>query len=86
VSAATPPSGTPSTAAGTAPAVFLFSSAHYAMWAEDVAREAGTEGKVVPAPPSEGSTCGLALEIPGSSADELEHRFRDEGIEFQRLG
>jgi hypothetical protein len=65
--------------------VFLFESAHYALWAEDVAREQGVEVKVVPAPPESRAKCGLALEIPAGAAEAMQGAFEGEGIVFERL-
>jgi hypothetical protein len=65
--------------------LFLFESAHFALWAEDVARERAVEVKVVPAPPQAEATCGLALAIPSGAADALEEAFTSEGISFRRL-
>jgi hypothetical protein len=62
--------------------VFVFESSHYALWAEDVARERSVPVKVVAAPAGETSTCGLALEIPASEAASLEAAFTEEGIAF----
>lgn len=66
-------------------AVFLFESSHFALWAEDVAREHAVAVRVVPAPPESKATCGLALEIPAEAATSLDAAFRDEGIAFERL-
>lgn len=66
-------------------AVFLFESSHFALWAEDVAREHAVVARVVPAPPESKATCGLALEIPADVAASLDAVFRDEGIAFERL-
>jgi hypothetical protein len=67
-----------------APAVFLFESSHFALWAEDVAREQNVSVKVIPAPPESRAKCGLALEIPAAAADALDQAFREEGIAFDR--
>jgi hypothetical protein len=62
--------------------IFLFESSHYALWAEDVARERSVPVKVVAAPAGEKATCGLALEAPASAAGSLEAAFAEEGIAF----
>ncbi len=67
-----------------APALFLFESSHFALWAEDVARERNVMVKVVPAPPESRAKCGLALEIPAEAAEGLDEAFREEGIAFDR--
>lgn len=44
------------------PALFTFDTTHHALWAEEVAGEAGIPAEVVPAPPEAGARCNLALE------------------------
>ncbi len=65
--------------------LFLFESSHYALWAEDVARERQVAVKVVPAPPRAEATCGLAIEIPAADAAPLAAAFEEEGIAYRRL-
>lgn len=62
--------------------IFVFESSHYALWAEDVARERSVSVKVVPAPSDETASCGLALEIPATEAEGLQKAFEEEGIVF----
>jgi hypothetical protein len=62
--------------------IFVFESSHYALWAEDVARERSVSVKVVPAPTDETASCGLALEIPAAEAEGLREAFEEEGIAF----
>jgi hypothetical protein len=49
--------------------VFTFETTHHALWAEEVAREAGIPAQVVPAPPAARARCNLALE---TLPDEVE--------------
>lgn len=65
---------------------FVFESSHYALWAEDVARERSISVKVVPAPTGETASCGLALEIPAAEAEGLRKAFEEEGIAFSLRG
>lgn len=42
--------------------VFTFETTHHALWAEEVAAEAGIPAEVVPAPPAAHARCNLAIE------------------------
>lgn len=42
--------------------LFTFDTTHHALWAEEVAGEAGIPVEVVPAPPAAAARCDLALE------------------------
>jgi hypothetical protein len=44
------------------PTLFTFETTHHALWAEEVAGEAGIPAEVVPAPPEAAARCTLALE------------------------
>jgi hypothetical protein len=55
---------------GMSGAVFTFETTHHALWAEEVAREAGIPAEVVPAPPAARARCNLALE---TLPEEVEH-------------
>lgn len=61
---------------------FVFSTTHYAMWAEDVAQELDIPAEVVPAPPGDGAQCGLALRTPLERAGELAEALDQEGIGY----
>lgn len=61
---------------------FVFSTTHHAMWAEDVAQELDIPAEVVPAPPSDGAQCGLALRTPEARAGELAEALDQEGIGY----
>lgn len=41
--------------------LFTFDTTHHALWAEEVASEAGIPSEVVPAPPAAAARCNLAL-------------------------
>lgn len=43
--------------------LITFDTTHHALWAEEVAREAGIAHEIVPAPPAANARCNLALEI-----------------------
>ena len=62
---------------------FTFASTHHAMWAEDVAQERAIPAEVVPAPPSAGSICGMALRTSEDRAQELAEALDQEGIKYQ---
>jgi hypothetical protein len=66
-------------------ALYLFENSHLSLWAEDVAREKGIAVKVVPAPPQDTATCGLALEISVDACGAIELAFQDEGIDYRKL-
>lgn len=44
-----------------APEVFTFDTTHHALWAEEVAGEAGIPVEVIPAPPAAMARCNLAI-------------------------
>ncbi len=49
--------------------LFTFDTTHHALWAEEVAGEAGIPADVVPAPPGAAARCNLALEtLPGEES------------------
>jgi hypothetical protein len=52
--------------------VLVFDTTHHALWAEQVALEAGCAAEVVPAPPAAHARCGLALAfLPAEEAPLL---------------
>jgi hypothetical protein len=51
--------------------VFTFDTTHHALWAEEVAREAGIPAEVVPAPPAARARCNLALETLPEDVEPL---------------
>ena len=63
--------------------VFLFDTTHHALWAEDIAVQAGIPVEVVPAPPDRGEArCDLAVETFRARADELGRALDLEGVRF----
>lgn len=64
--------------------IFTFDTTHYALWAEDVAREREIPVETGPPPPEAEAKCGIALRASVSRAEELGAALRDEGIEFGR--
>lgn len=63
--------------------VFLFDTTHHALWAEEVAVQAGIPVDVVPAPPDRGEArCDLALATFARTAEELGRALDNEGVEF----
>jgi hypothetical protein len=64
--------------------VFLFENSHQALWAETVAQELSVPVEVVPAPTSQVASCGLALKVPETAANQLAKAFSDEGIAFTK--
>jgi hypothetical protein len=51
--------------------IFTFDTTHHALWAEEIAREAGIPAEVVPAPPAARARCNLALETLPEEAERL---------------
>jgi Protein of unknown function (DUF3343) len=51
--------------------VFTFDTTHHALWAEEVAREAGIPAELIPAPPAARARCNLALRTLSDSVDAL---------------
>ena len=67
------------------PAVFTFDTTHHALWAEEVAAEAGIPAEVVPAPPAARARCNLALETAPDDADALAAALTSAGVPFARF-
>lgn len=63
---------------------FTFDTTHHALWAEEVAREAGVPAEVVPAPPAARARCNLALETLPGDAEGLAGALRAEGVPHAR--
>jgi hypothetical protein len=51
--------------------LFTFDTTHHALWAEEVAREAGIPAEVVPAPAAARARCNLALETLPEKVESL---------------
>ncbi len=67
-------------------AVFTFDTTHHALWAEEVAGEAGIPVEVIPAPPAAQARCSLALAtLPGDVA-RLAEELRAGGVPFALFG
>ncbi len=65
-------------------AFFTFDTTHHALWAEEVAREAGIPAEVVPAPPAARARCNLALEALPDDAERLARTLDAEGVPHGR--
>jgi hypothetical protein len=63
--------------------VFTFDTTHMALWAEEVVGHAGVPCEVVPAPPTSGALCDLALAVRTSRAADAEAAMRDAGVVFR---
>lgn len=64
--------------------VFTFDTTHHALWAEEVAREAGVPAEVVPAPPAARARCNLALETLPDEVDRLGAALNAAGVPHAR--
>jgi hypothetical protein len=51
--------------------LFTFDTTHHALWAEELAIEAGIPVQVVPAPPAAKARCNLALETLPEEEDRV---------------
>jgi hypothetical protein len=60
--------------------VFVFDTTHHALWAEEVAQEAGIPAEVIPAPPAARARCNLALETLPEDAARLAATLTVEGV------
>ena len=65
------------------PVLFTFDTTHHALWAEQVALEAGLGAQVTPAPADSDAKCDLALEVLPEEADELQALLLTQGIVFR---
>lgn len=61
---------------------FTFDTTHHALWAEEIAGEAGIPHEVVPAPPAANARCNLALETLASFRERLAEALDQLGVEF----
>ncbi len=62
------------------PVVFVFDTTHHALWAEEVAGEAGIPADVIPAPPAAQARCNLALETLPEDVDRLAVALMEAGV------
>jgi hypothetical protein len=60
--------------------VFVFQTTHHALWAEEVARDAGIPAEVVPAPPAARARCSLALETLPEEVAPLASALHAQGV------
>lgn len=63
--------------------IITFDTSHHALWAEEVAKNAGVAAEVVPAPEQSEAKCGLALEVMPEGLDELLAALDREGITYR---
>jgi hypothetical protein len=62
--------------------LFAFDTTHMALWAEEVAQEAGIPAEVVPAPPELEALCSLALLTLADRVEELRGALEEAGVAF----
>ncbi len=60
--------------------LFLFATTHDTILAENVARRAGYDAKVVPQPPGRTGRCGVALQVDAGAVAALRVCFAAEGL------
>ncbi|CAN5183717.1 hypothetical protein BH24GEM2_BH24GEM2_06350 [soil metagenome] len=65
------------------PQLFTFASTHHALWAEELARDAGIPVEVVPAPPAARARCNLALECLAEDVERLAVRLSESDVPYQ---
>jgi hypothetical protein len=65
-------------------ACFVFDSTNAALWAEDVARDAGIPSDVVPAPAASDAKCDLALLTTADRAADLHAALDSAGVPHRR--
>ena len=66
--------------------LFTFDTTHMALWAEEVAQDAGIPAEVVPAPPEARAKCGLAVATLEKFVTPLSAVLSDAGVEFYEPG
>jgi len=66
--------------------LFTFDTTHMALWAEEVAQDAGIPAEVVPAPPEARAKCGLAVATLEKFVNPLSTALSDAGVEFYEPG
>ena len=62
---------------------FVFDTTNAALWAEEVAREAGIPVETVPAPAESDAKCDLALITPAARVPELTAALTEAGVRFR---
>lgn len=65
--------------------VLLFETTHHALWAEQVAVEAGLAAELVPAPAGARARCGLALEYFPENEELLTGVLDAAGVPYLRF-
>lgn len=63
--------------------VFTFDTTHHALWAEEIAREAGVPHEVVAAPAGSDAKCSIAIETLAAEEGRFSTILRDATIEFR---
>jgi len=64
------------------PAIFTFGTTHHALWAEEVAGDAGIAVEVIPAPPAARARCNLALAAHPADVPRLSAELEAQGVAF----
>jgi hypothetical protein len=62
--------------------LLTFDTTHHALWAEQLAHEAGLAAEPTPAPVGSGARCDIALEYLSEEEAELMSLLREADIEF----
>ena len=62
--------------------VFTFDTTHHALWAEEVAGDAGIAVEVIPAPPAARARCNLALAAHAEDVARLAGELSGQGVPF----
>jgi hypothetical protein len=65
------------------PSLFTFDTTHHALWAEEVAGEAGIPVEVVPAPAGANARCNLALLTLSGEVERLGAELDRSGVPFR---
>jgi hypothetical protein len=83
-SLALPPLGRSGGRGAVSAAVFTFETTHHALWAEEVAQEAGIPAEIIPAPPAAQARCNLALETLPEEVEHLADTLAAQGVPHGR--
>lgn len=65
--------------------VVLFSSTHFALRAEKIAKEKGLAVKLVPVPRQLSSDCGVCLRFPWDQRSQIEETLRQAGVQMESI-
>jgi hypothetical protein len=63
--------------------LLTFDTTHHALWAEQLAHDAGLATDPTPAPPEAGAACDLALEYLAEEEEPLTTLLRQHGVAFR---